>query len=102
MIDTRGLARVATDLGIARESLARYLADIHVQVGTFSLIETTLSRLDERRAERCPRCDSPDRKYHPALQFEGEVTICPHPWHEPEPVAESAPVTEGGDRAFPR
>jgi DNA-binding phage protein len=43
MIDRRGLAAVARDTGIARESLARYLANIHVQTGTFQLIETTLA-----------------------------------------------------------
>lgn len=32
--------------------------------------------------ERCPRCDSPQPHLHPAVQHEGEVHICPHPWHE--------------------
>lgn len=32
--------------------------------------------------ERCPRCDSPDPARHPAMQWEGEVQPCPHPWHE--------------------
>lgn len=43
MIDRRGLAAVSRQTGIARESLARYLADITVQTGTFRLIETTLT-----------------------------------------------------------
>lgn len=32
---------------------------------------------------RCPRCDSPDPGRHPAVQFEGEVQLCEHPWHSP-------------------
>jgi DNA-binding phage protein len=46
MIDRRGLAAVARQTGIARESLARYLAAIHVQTGTFRLIESTLSKAE--------------------------------------------------------
>lgn len=39
-------------------------------------------------ADRCPTCNSPDPKKHPAVQFEGEVSVCPDPWHSPAPVAE--------------
>lgn len=35
----------------------------------------------QERPKRCPRCDSPDPKLHPAMQFEGEVQPCEHPWH---------------------
>lgn len=31
--------------------------------------------------ERCPRCESPQPQLHPAVQREGEVHVCPHPWH---------------------
>lgn len=31
--------------------------------------------------DRCPRCDSPQPHLHPAVQHEGEVQLCDHPWH---------------------
>jgi hypothetical protein len=33
------------------------------------------------RPSHCPRCDSPDPGRHPAVQYEGEVQVCPHIWH---------------------
>lgn len=36
---------------------------------------------DSADTDRCPRCDSPAPNLHPAVQHEGEVQPCPHPFH---------------------
>jgi hypothetical protein len=30
---------------------------------------------------RCPTCDGPQPRLHPAVQYEGEVQPCKDPWH---------------------
>lgn len=32
-------------------------------------------------SKHCPRCNSPQPHLHPAVQFEGEVSICTHDFH---------------------
>lgn len=34
--------------------------------------------------DKCPTCDSPNPKMHPAMQHEGEVQPCRDPWHRPD------------------
>ena len=36
----------------------------------------------EPLTDSCPRCHSPQPHLHPAVQHEGEVQPCPHPFHE--------------------
>jgi hypothetical protein len=33
----------------------------------------------------CPRCESPAPHLHPAMQYEGEVQPCEHPFHADAP-----------------
>lgn len=50
-----------------------------------AVIRDNAERLEKHVAAsgdgRCPRCDSPAPKLHPAIQWEGEVHLCNDPWH---------------------
>ena len=45
----------------------------------------------------CPRCGSPDPKRHPAIQFEGEVSICPDAFHAVKPDKRSEETKRWAD-----
>jgi hypothetical protein len=74
-------ARLTADLAAARQQLDQVRA--LCSEGPFLTPEEVLAILD---AAKCPRCGSPDPKLHPAVQFEGEVHVCPHPWHLDAPA----------------
>lgn len=44
--------------------------------------------------ERCPVCNSPDPKLHPAVQHEGEVSICSAKFHSPRKWNTGKPPNE--------
>lgn len=37
--------------------------------------------VEEKKQSRCPTCNSPEPRLHPAVQCGGEVQVCPHPFH---------------------
>jgi hypothetical protein len=51
---------------------------------------------NEQKPKRCPRCGSPDPRKHPAMQYEGEVQLCRHPWHMP---SFTDPLCDGAEHA---
>lgn len=48
MVELSSLSRVATNLGVSKESLLRYLASVDLQAGTRMLIESKLSNTSSR------------------------------------------------------
>ncbi|MCF7551003.1 hypothetical protein [Pseudonocardia sp. WMMC193] len=64
------LAAIATHRRAARRTRGGQCDGVHDHVG--------------RVPARCPRCGSHNPKLHPAVQHEGEVHVCPHPWHGPQ------------------
>lgn len=97
MIDLRGLDPVATELGLGRQSLACYLAGIHVREATFALIEARLSKLDDEPEPRsCPRCKSTAPSVRCVVKVGTVQAACAHDWHEL-----AVRPREGGGGALP-
>jgi hypothetical protein len=53
------------------------------------------------RPRRCPTCDSPDPKLHPAVQWEGDIQPCGNRWHvlTAQHTSRTAPLSEREERA---
>lgn len=45
----------------------------------------------EEMPEKCPTCDSPSPRLHPAMQYEGEVQVCRDAWHSELPAYAKVP-----------
>lgn len=47
----------------------------------------------------CPTCESPEKRWHPATQHDGEViALCRDPWHKP--TAEEIEAKERARKRF--
>ena len=57
-----------------------------------------LTAAPEGVVEECPRCASPQPHLHPAVQHEGEVSPCTHPWHLSTPQGREAAARVVGAR----
>lgn len=82
------------------------LADVRALLDRLGAVDETQRQSpygDKPRPPHCPRCDSPDPRFHPAMQSGGEVQCCPHSWHEAASLPRSADVQavlrpEAGER----
>jgi hypothetical protein len=65
------------------------------EIDTTAATMPTITQIEPPAApQRCPTCDSPSPKLHPAVQHEGEVSICKDKFHPTAPADSTPQLSE--------